>query len=60
MGSVDLNLLRATVLANQSRPESAAPDPNAMVVVDRNGNLVMGPDVEPNQQVSRVPNGVFA
>ncbi|MGF6635233.1 hypothetical protein OKW39_002384 [Paraburkholderia sp. MM6662-R1] len=60
MGTLDLNALRTKVLANQLQQGSLPTDPNSLVVVDRDGTIVLGPDTKHGQPQTVVPRDVFA
>ena len=58
--AVDLNRLRAAIIQNQNQGSTLPSDPNRQVVVDKNGNVLMGNQVQPGQQVTQVPQETFA
>ncbi len=58
--AVDLNALRAAVIANQSRKDALPMNPSNQVVVDRNGNVLMSLDARPGDVITQVPQEVFA
>lgn len=58
--SVDLNALRAVVIANQNRGEVLPNDPSKQVVVDREGKVLLGGDIRPGEITTQVPQETFA
>jgi hypothetical protein len=58
--AVDLNKLREAILQNQNRQSTLPSDPSKQVVVDKNGNVLMGTQVQPGQLVTQVPQETFA
>ena len=58
--SVDVNALRAAVLQNMNRGDALPTDPSRQVIVDKQGRVLMGTQVQPGQQVTHVPQEIFA
>lgn len=58
--AVDLNKLREAILQNQNRQSALPSDPSRQVVVDKNGNVLMGTQAQPGQLVTQVPQETFA
>ena len=57
---VDLNALRNAVLNNQNRNDALPSNPSKQVVVDREGNVKIGTDVQPGEVTTQVPQETFA
>ncbi len=57
---VDLNQLRSVVLHNQKNNQTLPSDPNMQVVVDREGNVIMGNQVRPGERTTQIPQETFA
>ncbi len=57
---VDLNHLRTVVLQNQRNNQALPADPNMQVVVDRDGNVIMGNQVRPGERTTQIPQETFA
>lgn len=57
---VDLNQLRHTLLESQRAGESLPAIPSRQIVVDRDGNVIMGTDAKPDMPVTVVPQEIFA
>jgi hypothetical protein len=60
MMPVDLNALRNAVLNNQNRNDALPSNPSKQVVVDREGNVKIGTDVQPGEVTTQVPQETFA
>lgn len=58
--AVDLNELRKAIRENQNQQVAFPSDAPRQVVVDRNGNVLMGSQVQPGQLVTQVPQETFA
>jgi hypothetical protein len=58
--AVDLNALRAAVIANQNRGDTLPTNPANQVVVDRDGNVKMGTEAKPGEVTTQVPQETFA
>ena len=58
--AVDLNRLREAILQNQNQRATLPTEPSRQVVVDKNGSVLMGNQVQPGQQVTQVPQETFA
>ena len=58
--AIDVETLRRAVLQNMNRGEALPTDPSKQVVVDKDGNVLMGDKIQPGQQVTQVPQEVFA
>ena len=58
--AVDLNALREAVLSNQNRNDVLPNNPSRQVVVDREGNVKMGSEVNPGEVTTQVPQETFA
>ena len=58
--SVDLNALRAAVIANQNRGDALPSDPTKQVVVDREGKVRLGGDIRQGEVATQVPQETFA
>lgn len=58
--AVDLNRLREAILENQRTNSTLPTDPARQVVVDKNGAVLLGNQVQPGQQVTQVPQETFA
>lgn len=58
--AVDLNRLREAILQNQNQRVTQPTEPSRQVVVDKNGSVLMGNQVQPGQQVTQVPQETFA
>ena len=58
--AVDLNRLRQAILDNQNQRTTLPTEPSRQVVVDKNGSVLMGNQVQPGQQVTQVPQETFA
>lgn len=60
MAAIDVNKLREAIRENQNRQTALPSDPSRQVVVDKNGNVLMGTQVQPGQLVTQVPQETFA
>jgi hypothetical protein len=60
MMPVDLNALRNAVLNNQNRNDALPSNPSKQVVVDREGNVKIGTNVQPGEVTTQVPQETFA
>jgi hypothetical protein len=58
--TVDLNALRKAVLNNQQRDDALPTAPSRQVVVDREGNVKFGSDVQSGEITTQVPQETFA
>jgi len=58
--AVDLNQLRTTLIESQRRNETIPANPARQVVIDREGNVIMGDDALPGAGTTLVPQDVFA
>ena len=57
---VDLNQLRAAVIANQHRGTVLPANPAEQVVVDKDGNVKIGNEVRSGDVITQVPQETFA
>lgn len=57
---VDLNQLRHTLLESQRMGESLPATPSRQIVVDRDGNVILGTDAKHDTPVTVVPQEIFA
>jgi hypothetical protein len=60
MAAIDVNKLREAIRQNQNLHTALPSDPSRQVVVDKNGNVLMGSQVQPGQLVTQVPQETFA
>lgn len=58
--SVDLNKLRSTLEESQRRNDTLPDDPSRQVVIDREGNIILGGDSGTVTGRTLVPQDIFA
>lgn len=58
--AVDVNALRSAVLQNMNRGDRLPTDPSRQVVVDKDGKVLLGDQIQHGQPVTQVPQETFA
>ena len=58
--SIDLNRLREMVLQNQRNGEVIPADPSRLIVVDKNGRIIMWVETTSAHQATIIPQETFA
>ena len=58
--ALDLNALRETLDRNLGKSNSLPTEPRRQIVVDNDGNIKMGNQIQPGEQTTQVPQETFA